>query len=243
MSFSGAESFVTAGPFVIVDQDVEKESSFASTEDTDSEQSDHPDSGSGESLPRLESHPRSVLAVDQKPGASPPADHQPEERSSVVPDLAEDQQTPTNVMSSDGVSIVSLAVIPHLEAAAVGEGLKTWLTRLGLAGVKVRRHVDSRLDATTQEGYGLDKDEPLTLDANDDGTVVRSKVQFTKTADGTQTLSYEEELKPEDEHVAPCCGRRTHREPGRRRRLRSTFLNFLRCGFLDLGLRVGSLCV
>lgn len=82
-----------------------------------------------------------------------------------------------------------------------------------------------RLDVTLKR----DEPPPPPLPRLDNGPVIRSKVQFSKAADGTQTLSYEEEtVKPEDEGAAPACGRKMH--PEGRRRLRSTFLDFLRFG-------------
>lgn len=193
---------------------------------------------SGESPSREEFHPRSVAAVRQEPKVRSSASHDlAEHRPSAT---AEEplQELPTNVMSADGVNVVSVAVMPpQLDAGAAGQGSKTWLARLGLVGVKARREVDARpdekVDAAGQEDFNLKIDEPLALDGKYDRAVIRSKVQFTKTADGTQTLSYEEDLvKPED-HVAPRCGMGTHQELGQRRKLRSTFLNFLRCPFLS----------
>lgn len=208
-------------------------------------QSDGPDSVdpkvSGESPSREELHPRSVVTVRQEPNARRTGDAKPEEMSSTFHDHAEHrpsttdeeplQETPTNVISADGVNVVALAGIPlHLEAET--GGMKRWLERLGLVGVKARREVDARLnevDATGQEDFSQKSAEPLMLDVNRNGAVIRSKVQFTKTVDGTQTLSYEEEMmKPEDGRAAPRCGMKTHQELGRRRKLRSTFLNFLR---------------
>lgn len=219
---------------------MEKESSSSASEDVDSMQSDGPDSEdpnvSVESSLREEFHPRSVEAVHQEPHTKP------EETSSVfIHDLAEHrpsptneeplQDTPTNVMSADGVKVVSLVVVPpHQEAQAVGRGMNTWLARLGLVGVKTRREVD----AAGKEDFDLMDDEPLTSDVNRDGAVSRSKVQFTKTADGTQTLSYEEEMaKPGDECAVSRCGMRSHQQLRQRRKLRSTFLSLLRCHFLS----------
>lgn len=226
---------------------MEKESSSAASEDADSMQSDGPDSVdpnvSVDSSSREEFHPPSVEAVHQEP------DTKPEETSSVFHDLAEHrpsptneeplQDTPTNVMSADGVKVVSLVVVPpHQEAEAVGRGMNTWLARLGLVGVKTRREVDAlpdeMVDAAGQEDFGLKDDEPLTSDVNRDGAVIRSKVQFTKTADGTQTLSYEEEMaKPGDDCAMSRCGMRSHQQLRQRRKLRSTFLSLLRCHFLS----------
>lgn len=208
-------------------------------------QSDDPDSVdpkvSGESPSGEEFHPRSVV----EPNGGVTSDAKPKEDNLVSHDLAENQPsttdeeplpgTPTNVRSADDVNVLSLAVIPaHFEAPAVGEAMKTWLTRLGFVRVKTRREAEARpeekVDAAGQDDFGLKNDEPLTLDGNHDGAVIRSKLQLTKTADGTQTLSYEEEMvKPEGERAVPRCGMRT---PGQRRKLHSTFLNFLRCFFL-----------
>lgn len=207
-------------------------------------QSDGPNSVdhkvSGESPPREEFHPRSVVAAHQEPEAKP------EETSSVFqaehrPSTTEEeplQETPTDMMSEDGMKVVALAVVPHMEAEDAREGIKSWLARFGLVGVKARREAvappDETIDAADQEGPSL-KYEPLTSDVDHDGAVIRSKVQFTKTADGTKTLSYEEErVKPGGDCAEARCGMRRHQEQGRRRsRLRSTFLNFLRCQFFS----------
>lgn len=267
---SGAKSIVSAGPFVIIDQDVEKETSHPGSETeptaeaTDSMQSDGPESVdtriSGESLSRGKFSPQSVVVVRQEPSArltlwhsGQVGDAKPEERSLIFHDVPEhrpsttveepSQETSTNVI--DGVKVLSLAVIPpHLEAEAVREdsGMKTWLARLGFLGVKTRRDVDARpdeaVDAAGQDDFSLRKDEPLPrLDANDNGAVIRSKLQFTKAADGAQTLSYEEEtVKPENKCAAPGCGMKKHQELRKGRKLRATFLDFLR-SFLFFRLR------
>lgn len=268
---SDAKSNISAGPFVIIDQDVEKETSHPGSETeplaeaTDSMQSEGPESVdtrvSGESLSRGKFSPRSVVVVRQEPSArltlwhsGQVGDAKPEERSSIFHDVPEhrpstaveepSQETSTNVINADGVKVLSLAVIPpHLEAEAVGEdsGMKTWLARHGFLGVKTRRDVDTRpdeaVDAGDQDDFSLRKDEPLPrLDANDNGAVIRSKLQFTKAADGAQTLSYEEEaVKPEDKCAAPGCGMKMHQEL-RKGKLRATFLDFLR-SFLFFSLR------
>lgn len=232
---SDAKSKVSAGPFVIIDQDVEKETSHPGSETeplaeaTDSMQSDGQESVdtsvSGESLSRGKFSPQSVVVVRQEPSArltlwhsGQVGDAKPEERSSIFHDVPEhrpstaveepSQETSTNVINADGVKVLSLAVIPlHLE-----------------------------VDAGDQDDFSLRKDEPLPrLDNN--GAVIRSKLQFTKAADGAQTLSYEEEVvKPEDKCEAPGCGMTMHQEL-RKRKLRATFLDFLR-SFLFFSLKV-----
>lgn len=212
------------------------------TEDADSMQSERPDpvdpKVSGESPSREGFHPRSVVAAHQEPNDGLTGDAKPEDTSSVFHNLTENppseeeppQETATNGTSGDGTNVAPV-IPPRQEAEVVGDGMKTWLARVG---VKARREVRARaheeVDAAAgQEELSLKNDEPLTVDASHDGAVIRSKVQFTKTADGTQTLSYEEEMvKPEDERATPHCGKKTHQKLGRRRKLRSTFLNFLR---------------
>lgn len=243
---------MSAGPFAIVDQDVEKETSHPGSEPqptaeaTDSMQSDGPESVDpivpGEPLSRGKVSPRSVVVVHQEAGArltrwhsGQAGDAKPEEMSSVFHDVPEHrpsttveepyQETSTNVFDADGVNVQSLAVNPpHREAEAVGEdpGMKTGLAGLGFPRVEA--------DAGGQDDFSLRKDQPLPrLDANDKGAVIRSKLQFTKAADGAQTLSYEEELvKPEDDCAAPGCGMKMHQELRKRRKLRATFLDFLR---------------
>lgn len=266
---SDAKSNVSAGPFVIIDQDVEKETSQPGSETeplaeaTDFMQSEGPESVdtrvTGESLSRGKFSPRSVVVVRQEPSArltlwhsGQVGDVKPEERSSISHDVPEhrpstaveepSQETSTNV--SNGEKVLSQEVIPpHLEAEAVGEdsGMKKWVARPGF-GVEARRDVDTRpdeaVDAGGQDDFSLRKDEPLpSSNENDNGAVIRSKLQFTKAADGAQTLSYEEEaVKPEDKCAAPGCGMKMHQEL-RKRKLRATFLDFLR-SFLSFSLKV-----
>ncbi|XP_019940485.2 zona pellucida protein C [Paralichthys olivaceus] len=86
------------------------------------------------------------------------------------------------------------------------------------------------------------EDEPAKMQAdaavipeegtNDDQPIIRSKLQFSKGADGTQMLSYEEEEveKQEGKGVTRGCGMngtKIKQEP-RRKGLRTTFLDLLR---------------
>lgn len=172
-------------------------------------------SGERQSRETVPPPPQNVVLVHQEPRAvltlwpsGLAADAQPEEVSLVLHPRPE--------------------LRPSRLAGGVGEhaAVRTWLARLGFLGGEARRGADAvgRGDVT------LKRDElpPPPLPRLDNGPVIRSKVQFSKAADGTQTLSYEEEtVKPEDEGAAPACGRKMHPE-GRRRRLRSTFLDILR---------------
>lgn len=133
------------------------------------------------------------------------------------------------------VNVVTLAMIPpHLEKEAVTKEswLKTWLARHGLLGVKSQQKVnvvppdEMIVDIVSQDDFNQNDDTPLHT--SDVGPVIRSKLQFSKSTDGTKTLSYEEEMvKEKDDRVAPGWGLKRKREP-RRRKLRSTFLDMLR---------------
>lgn len=238
---------VSAGPFVIIDRDVEKETSHPGSEPqptaeaTDSMQSDGPESVEpivpGEPVSRGKVSPRSAAVVHQEPGAGRVGDATPEEMNSVFHDVPEHrpstaveepfQETSTNAIDADGANVQSplAATPPHREAEAAGQdpGTKTGPAGLGFPRAEA-------VDAGGQDDLSPREDQPPPrLDANDHGAVIRSKLQFTKAADGTQTLSYEEELvKPNDDCVAPGCGRKMHQELRKRRKLRATFLDFLR---------------
>lgn len=136
------------------------------------------------------------------------------------------------------VNVVTLAMIPpHLEKEAVTKEswIKSWLARHGLLGVKPQQEVnvvppdEMIVDIVSQDDFNQNEDKPLhRLHTSDVGPVIRSKLQFSKSTDGTKTLSYEEEMvKEKDDRVAPGWGLKRKREL-RRRKLRSTFLDMLR---------------
>lgn len=163
---------------------------------------------------------------------------QVESGDTILHDLPE-QQPSTNdqepKIRAHDVNVVTLAMIPpHLEKEAVTKEswIKTWLARHGLLGVKSQQEVnvvppdEMIVDIVSQDDFNQNEDKPLHT--NDAGTVIRSKLQFSKSTDGTKTLSYEEEMvKEKDDRVAPGWGLKRKREL-RRRKLRSTFLDMLR---------------
>lgn len=151
----------------------------------------------------------------------------------VLHDLPE-QQPSTNdqepTISAHDVNVVTLAMIPpHPEKEAVPKEswIKTWLARLkSQQEVNVVPPDEMLVDIVSQDDFNQNKDKPLHT--NDAGPVIRSKLQFSKSTDGTKTLSYEEEMvKEKDDRVAPGWGLKRKREL-RRRKLRSTFLDMLR---------------
>lgn len=163
---------------------------------------------------------------------------QEESGDAVLHDLPE-QQPLTNdqepKIGAHGVNVVTLAMIPpHLEKEAVTKEswIKTWLARHGLLGVKSQQEVnvvppdEMTVDIVSQGDFNQNEDKPLHT--NDAGPVIRSKLQFSKSTDGTKTLSYEEEtVKEKDDRVAPGWGLKRKQEL-RQRKLRSTFLDMLR---------------
>lgn len=166
---------------------------------------------------------------------------QMESGDAVLHDLPEQQPSTNdqepNVRAHD-VNVVTLAMIPpHLEKEAVTKEswIKTWLGRHGLLGVKSQQEVnvvppdEMTVDIVSQDDFNQNEDKPLhRLHTNDAGPVIRSKLQFSKSTDGTKTLSYEEEMvKEKDDRVEPGWGLKRKQEL-RRRKLRSTFLDMLR---------------
>lgn len=115
---------------------------------------------------------------------------------------------------------------------------KIFLASFGLPGddtpqeADVSAPVEMTLNVLHQAGFGQRKEELTATHGqgtNDAGPLIRSKLEFSKGSDGSQTLSYEEEVEREQEGERGMsrCGAR--REPELRRKgLRSAFLDLLR---------------
>uniref|UniRef100_A0A3Q3W3G3 ZP domain-containing protein n=1 Tax=Mola mola TaxID=94237 RepID=A0A3Q3W3G3_MOLML len=115
---------------------------------------------------------------------------------------------------------------------------KIFLARFGQLGKDAPQEADisvpaeMTLNVLNQDGFSQLKEELAAthrLGTNDAGPLIRSKLEFSKGSDGSQTLSYEEEVEREweGEKGMSRCGAR--REPELRRKgLRSAFLDLLR---------------
>ncbi|XP_074517215.1 zona pellucida protein C [Sebastes fasciatus] len=151
-----------------------------------------------------------------------------------------------NEPGSDGrmwdLSLLTLidgwALLPQMVKAAFAEKSqrKRRFDSSGMVYTEAPREVDLPLtaemnvDVLNQNDFNqmIDELADATVtpqeDANDAQPIIRSKLQFSKSTDGSQTLSYEEEVMRQQEGKG---GTKGKQEP-RQRRLRSAFLDLLR---------------
>ncbi|XP_035529329.1 zona pellucida protein C [Morone saxatilis] len=161
--------------------------------------------------------------------------------------------TPTNKIEDQNLNFLTLVdgwiIPPQLEKAAIGdESLRrTW--RFGLSGTDATQEVDvplldditinvlnqNDLHQMREDLAQRPKDAAVTLQEgiNDIGPVIRSKLEFSKGMDGSQMLSYEEEMVKQQEgegviRRAGMAGIKKGIQERRQKGLRSTFLDFLR---------------
>ncbi|XP_051248015.1 zona pellucida protein C [Dicentrarchus labrax] len=163
--------------------------------------------------------------------------------------------TPTNKIEDQNFNFLTLVdgwiISPHLEKAAIADESerKTWFRRFGLSGTDATQEVDvplldditinvlnqNDLHQMREDLAQRPKDAAVMLQEgkNDVRPVIRSKLEFSKGMDGSQTLSYEEEIvkQQEGEGVIRRVGmagiKKGIQEP-RQKGLRSTFLDLLR---------------
>ncbi|XP_038584835.1 zona pellucida protein C isoform X2 [Micropterus salmoides] len=130
------------------------------------------------------------------------------------------------------------SVIPHLEKVAIEEESqrKLWFGRSGISRTKALQEVDTILptemtvnvqnqnefNQMTEEAAPRPQEE--TIDAQ---PIIRSKLQFSKSSDGSQTLSYEEQQGGKSVVRCGMDGIKRQQEP-RQRGLFSAFLDLLR---------------
>ncbi|KAM7376503.1 hypothetical protein PAMP_006231 [Pampus punctatissimus] len=144
---------------------------------------------------------------------------------------------PNVVMLVDG-----WAIPPQLDQAAIAEESqrKHWLGGSGMTDAEALPS-ETNINNLNQNDFNQMKDEPAQRQADaaivhQDGTndaqpIIRSKIQFSKGTDGSQTLSYEEETK---QHEVKCANRRFGIDGIERKqepmlwRLLSTFLDLFR---------------
>ncbi|KAG8013567.1 Zona pellucida sperm-binding protein 3 [Nibea albiflora] len=152
--------------------------------------------------------------------------------------------TPTNKIGDENLDFLTLNWIipPQLENAALIEDpkRKMWLGRLGLFGTEAPQEDDVPLpDETTmnldQNDFNKVRDQLVRREADaavtpqegtNDRPVIRSKLQFSKSSDGSQTLSYEEEVVKQQEGEGRM--KRLGMDGTKGKRLCSTFLDLLR---------------
>ncbi|TMS21443.1 hypothetical protein E3U43_015416 [Larimichthys crocea] len=132
---------------------------------------------------------------------------------------------------------------PQLEKAAVIEDpkRKMWLGRLGLSGTEAPEEDDIPLpDEMTvsildQNDFNKVRDQLVQSQADaavtpqegtNDRPVIRSKLEFSKSSDGSQTLSYEEEVVRQQDGEGRM--KRLGMDGTKRKGLCSTFLDLLR---------------
>lgn len=153
--------------------------------------------------------------------------------------------TPTNKIGDENLDFLTLNWIipPQLEKAAVIEDpkRKMWLGRLGLSGTEAPEEDDIPLpDEMTvsildQNDFNKVRDQLVQSQADaavtpqegtNDRPVIRSKLEFSKSSDGSQTLSYEEEVVRQQDGEGRM--KRLGMDGTKGKRLCSTFLDLLR---------------
>ncbi|KAE8289713.1 hypothetical protein D5F01_LYC11420 [Larimichthys crocea] len=153
--------------------------------------------------------------------------------------------TPTNKIGDENLDFLTLNWIipPQLEKAAVIEDpkRKMWLGRLGLSGTEAPEEDDIPLpDEMTvsildQNDFNKVRDQLVQSQADaavtpqegtNDRPVIRSKLEFSKSSDGSQTLSYEEEVVRQQDGEGRM--KRLGMDGTKRKGLCSTFLDLLR---------------
>nr|XP_046268476.1 zona pellucida protein C [Scatophagus argus] len=156
--------------------------------------------------------------------------------------------TPANKIGDHTFNVlpwVEGIIPPQLEEAATAEGsqIKMCLGRFGLFGTESPQEIgiplpdEMTVNVLNQDDFNQVRqrqvDAALTHQEEmaDSSPVVRSKIQFSKGTDGSQTLSYEEEVvKQQGEGVVRRFGMGgiKRKQQPTQRGLRSTFLDLLR---------------
>lgn len=160
----------------------------------------------------------------------------------VVDQRADEVGSEAHVSDLNFLTLVDGWVIPpRLEKEAIAEESqrKPWLGSFAMFGREAPQEVDVPLPAQMTANDFM-RDEPAQRRAavmpqdgpNDARPILRSKVQLSKGTDGSQTLSYEEEVVRRQEGKGVIsrfrkAGIQREEEP-RQRGLRSTFLDLLR---------------
>ncbi len=161
--------------------------------------------------------------------------------------------TPANKIRSSNLNFLTLIdwiISPQLQRAVTAQDSqrKTWLGKVGSLHTEAPHVVDVPLphemtvNVLNQNDFNLMSDELAQRQADtavtpqegiNDGRlpVIRSKLEFSKGADGSQTLSYEEEVvkQQEGDGVIRRCGTDgIKRQKTRQKGLHLTFLDLLR---------------
>lgn len=229
---SDAKAIISAGPLIIVDGEGGEQAA-------DSVQSEATEDAtvSGSSIPRsrFSSPPQGVVVVSRDPVARltlwlPGQVQDPEDNLSG--DLPEQQTTDRSLLNAPTNQIGPLAdrvTSPRVERAAIAEDspVKTWLARFRSSPQEADVPLPDGMIINVQDQDGFLQTRGLDAAAvtNDAGPVIHSRLELSKGADGSQTLSYEEEVRRQEGVISGCgTGGRERRRGG----LRSTFLDLLR---------------
>ncbi|XP_044023878.1 zona pellucida protein C [Siniperca chuatsi] len=141
----------------------------------------------------------------------------------------------------DFLPLVNGFVIPpHVEKTAIAEESqgKRWFGRSGMFGTEAQQEAETTANVLNQNNFDQMRDELAQSHAavmpqegpNDARPIIRSKLQFSKGADGSQTLSYEEDMvtQQEENGVIRRSGMDGIKREARQKGLFSTFLDLLR---------------
>lgn len=146
-----------------------------------------------------------------------------------------DQQAPLNTPTNE-IGILNVQPLadwmtpPRLEKMEIAEDSPI---RVRLARFSSSPQDEMIVNVQNQDGF-IQTEEELAdaaatqrLGADDAGPVIHSRLEFLKGADGSQALSYEEDVLKQNEGLISGCGLERKRER-RQGGLRSTFLDLLR---------------
>lgn len=228
---SEGKAVLTIGHFVVVADGEKKPEPLpgpSEASDADSMQSDGSAavepivSGSATSRSEFDGTSRDVVMVSHDPAATLALwlPGQLKEGLETVDD-SEEQVEGSRKLASDLLevqNVVQESENPHPNK--IGESpVKIWLAKFGFVGKNSAAEAGSPLlpemDVPNVEVLGQRQARP----------VIRSKLEFSKRMDGSQTLSYEEEVARKDEdHGISDCLMRNRGRPG----LRSAFLDLIR---------------
>lgn len=230
---SEGKAVLSIGPFVVV-EDVEKKAEPlpgpSEATDADSMQSDASAavewlvSGSATSSDEFAGTPGDMVVVSQDPAAMLALWLPGQPKGSLEPvDDSKEEVEGSRKLANDlleGQNLVQKRESGDPQTNKIGESpVKIWQAKFGFFGKNSAAEAGPPLlpemDVPNMEALGQRQARP----------VVRSKLEFSKGADGSQTLSYEEEVarKDEDDGISDCFMRNRGR-PG----LRLTFLDLIR---------------
>lgn len=180
------------------------------------------------------------------------ADYLPEpstaDQESLYPPLNKINSQSLNELKSDPsmwdlTSVDGWPLPPQLDSAVIVEEFKR-KTKCGTSGkfgteAQQKRNVPASdemnvkdlkndFNQTNEELAQMQADAPMVAPegTNDVRPIIRSKIQFSKGVDGSQTLSYEEERDRKE--VIRRCGMHCIKQESAQKELYSTFLNLLR---------------